>query len=139
MAAECGADGIVVSNHGGICCDSALAPIDALSPIVAAVGPRLTVLVDSGFRRGSDIVKALALGAKAVLIGRATLYGTAAAGEAGAARALEILRTEIDRMLAVLGCTGIHDLHRDHVVLPSDAEHAAPGADGLVSRTTART
>jgi isopentenyl diphosphate isomerase/L-lactate dehydrogenase-like FMN-dependent dehydrogenase len=135
MAAECGADGIVVSNHGGICCDSAVAPIDALSPVVAAVGARLTVLVDSGFRRGSDVVKALALGAKAVLIGRATLYGTAAAGEAGAARALEILRTEIDRMLAVLGCRSIHDLRRDHVILPSEAVYAASG-DGLVSRTT---
>ena len=136
-AAECGADGIVVSNHGGICCDGAIAPIDALPSIVATVGARLTVLVDSGFRRGSDIVKALALGAKAAMVGRATLYGTAAAGEAGAAHALEILRTEIDRMLAVLGCGSIHDLRRDHVILTSDADYAASSADGLVSRTKA--
>jgi (S)-mandelate dehydrogenase len=118
-AADCGADGIVVSNHGGICCDSAMAPIDALPAIAAAVGSRLTVLIDSGFRRGSDILKALALGAKAVLTGRATLYGTAAAGEAGASRALEILREEIHRTLAVVGCAGVADLTREHVILPS--------------------
>jgi isopentenyl diphosphate isomerase/L-lactate dehydrogenase-like FMN-dependent dehydrogenase len=120
MAADCGADGIVVSNHGGITCDSAIAPIDALAPIADEVGKRLTVLVDSGFRRGSDIVKALALGAQAVQIGRATLYGTATAGEAGASRAIDILRDEINRVLAVLGCARVNDLNRDHVILPSD-------------------
>ncbi len=125
-AADCGADGIVVSNHGGITCDSAMAPIDALAPIAEAVGKRLTVLVDSGFRRGSDIVKALALGAHAVQIGRATLYGTAAAGEAGATRAIEILRSEIHRLLAVLGCRSVAELNRDHVILPS--HHAAPAS-----------
>jgi isopentenyl diphosphate isomerase/L-lactate dehydrogenase-like FMN-dependent dehydrogenase len=123
-AADYGADGIVVSNHGGVVCDSALAPIDALEPIVGAVGSRLTVLVDSGYRRGSDIIKALALGAKGVLIGRATLYGAAAAGEAGADRAIDILRDEMQRTLAVLGCTRIGELRRDHVVLPSDQDAA---------------
>ncbi len=129
-AAERGADGIVVSNHGGVVCDSALAPIDALAEIALAVGSRLTVLVDSGYRRGSDIVKALALGAKAVLIGRATLYGAAAAGEAGAARAIEILRDEMDRTLGILGCSRIGDLERDHVIVPSDRERpvSAPGS-----------
>lgn len=75
-------------------------------------------MVDSGFRRGSDVVKALALGAKAVMIGRPTLYGTAAAGEMGAARAIDILRSEIDRTLAIVGCPEIAGLRREHVILP---------------------
>ena len=133
-AADCGADGVVVSNHGGISCDSAMAPIEALPPIVAAVGERLTVLIDSGFRRGSDIVKALALGAKAVQTGRATLYGTAVAGEAGATRAIEILREEIHRTLAVLGCSSIVDLGRDHVVLPSETPLPAD-ASAIIPKT----
>jgi isopentenyl diphosphate isomerase/L-lactate dehydrogenase-like FMN-dependent dehydrogenase len=102
--ADCGADGVVVSNHGGIANDASLAPIDALPAIASAVGKRLTVIVDSGFRRGSDVLKAMALGAHAVMLGRATLYGSAAAGEAGARRALEILHEEICRTMAVLGC-----------------------------------
>ena len=83
LAADCGADGVIVSNHGGRAVDSTRAPIEILPEVVDAVGNRITVLVDSGFRRGADVIKALALGAKAVLIGRATLYGTAVAGEAG--------------------------------------------------------
>lgn len=79
-------------------------------PLVDAVGHRVPVLVDSGYRRGSDIVKALALGAAAVLVGRATLYGTAAAGEAGATRAIDILREETDRVMALLGCRSIEEL-----------------------------
>jgi len=102
-AADCGADAVIVSNHGGRAVDSTPAPIDVLPGVVEAVGSRLSVLVDSGFRRGADVVKGLALGAQAVLIGRATLYGTAVAGEAGAARAIEIYRDEIDRMLALIG------------------------------------
>jgi (S)-mandelate dehydrogenase len=78
--------------------------------MVDRVGGRVPVLVDSGYRRGSDIVKALALGASAVLVGRATLYGTAAAGEAGATRAIDILRDEIGRVLALVGCRGIDEL-----------------------------
>jgi isopentenyl diphosphate isomerase/L-lactate dehydrogenase-like FMN-dependent dehydrogenase len=120
MAADCGADGVIVSNHGGIANDAALAPIDALPAIVAAAGDRLTVIVDSGFRRGSDVLKGLALGADAVIVGRATLYGVAAAGEAGASRALEILEAEIRRTMGVMGVTEIAALTRDHVVLPSD-------------------
>jgi L-lactate dehydrogenase (cytochrome)/(S)-mandelate dehydrogenase len=110
LAAECGADGVIVSNHGGRNFDSTMAPIEVLPEIVDAVGERLTVIVDSGFRRGSDVVKALALGAKAVLIGRPMLYGTAAGGEAGAARAIQIFREEIDRVLALLGCPGVEAL-----------------------------
>ena len=117
LAADCGADGIVVSNHGGRNLDSSMAPIEVLPEIVDAVGQRITVIVDSGFRRGSDVVKALALGAKAVLIGRPTLYGTAAGGEAGAARAIAIFREEIDRVLALLGCPGIAALNREYLML----------------------
>ncbi len=117
LAVECGADGVVVSNHGGRSLDCFQAPIDVLPQVVGAVGSRVPVLVDSGFRRGSDVVKALALGARAVLIGRATLYGVAAAGEAGADRALQLLRDEIDRTLGLIGCPdvgrlGPQQLHR---------------------------
>jgi len=125
LAADCGADGIVVSNHGGRNLDSSMAPIEVLPEIVDAVGKRITVIVDSGFRRGSDVVKALALGARAVLIGRPTLYGTAAGGEAGAARAIAIFREEIDRMLALLGCPGIAALNREYLV-PGDRNWTVP-------------
>jgi isopentenyl diphosphate isomerase/L-lactate dehydrogenase-like FMN-dependent dehydrogenase len=118
LAADCGADAVVLSNHGGILVDSAIAPIDVLPATLDAIGKRIPVLIDSGYRRGSDIVKALALGATAVLIGRATLYGTAAAGEAGAARAIAILREEIDRVLALIGCPGIAALDPEYVVPP---------------------
>lgn len=109
-ALELGADGIVLSNHGGRQLDGAVSPMEILPEVVAAVGDRLTVLIDSGFRRGADVAKALALGAKAVMIGRVTLYGVAAGGEAGATHALGILRTELDRVLALLGCTSVRDL-----------------------------
>lgn len=109
-AASLGCDGIVLTNHGGRQLDSCVAPIDMVAEIVSAVGKRMTVIVDSGFRRGADVVKALALGADAVMIGRATLYGLAAGGEAGVRRALEILTTEIDRVLGQLGCCSIEEL-----------------------------
>ena len=109
-AVDHGADGICASNHGGRNLDGIVSPLEVLPEIVDAVGKRATVFVDSGFRRGTDVVKALALGAHAVMIGRSTLYGVAAGGEAGAARALEIYREEISRVLALLGCCGIADL-----------------------------
>jgi len=118
LAADCGADGVIVSNHGGRAVDSTMAPIEMLPSVVEAAGKRLTVMVDSGFRRGSDVVKALALGAAAVLIGRATLYGVAVAGEAGAARAIEIYRDEIDRVLGLIGCPGVSALSRDYLIGP---------------------
>jgi isopentenyl diphosphate isomerase/L-lactate dehydrogenase-like FMN-dependent dehydrogenase len=118
LAADCGADGVIVSNHGGRAVDSTMAPIEVLPSVLEAAGKRLTVMVDSGFRRGADVVKALALGAAAVLIGRATLYGTAVAGEAGAARAIEIYRDEIDRVLALIGCPGVASLSRDYLTGP---------------------
>jgi|KBSMisStaDraftv2_1062788.scaffolds.fasta_scaffold18511_2 isopentenyl diphosphate isomerase/L-lactate dehydrogenase-like FMN-dependent dehydrogenase len=109
-AVDHGADGIDVSNHGGRNLDGIISPMEVLPEIVDAVAKRATVFIDSGFRRGSDVVKALALGARAVMVGRSTLYGVAAGGEAGAARALEIYREEINRVLALLGCCGIADL-----------------------------
>jgi (S)-mandelate dehydrogenase len=114
-AASVGCDGIVVTNHGGRQLDSCVAPIDVLPEIVAAVGGRLAVLLDSGVRRGTDIAKALALGAQAVMIGRPTLYGLAAGGEAGVERALSILTTEFDRVLGQLGCNSVADLTPQHV------------------------
>lgn len=109
-AAELGCDGIVLTNHGGRQLDSCVAPIEVLPEIAAAVGQRMTIIVDSGFRRGADIVKALALGANAVMIARATLYGLIAGGEAGAERALQILTSETDRVLGQLGCRSLSDL-----------------------------
>lgn len=110
MAADCGADGVVVSNHGGRNLDTAISPIEVLPEVVDAVGKRMAVLVDSGFRRGTDVVKALALGAHAVQIGRSTLYGIAAGGQPGAQRALGIFREEIDRVMALIGCRSVAEL-----------------------------
>jgi (S)-mandelate dehydrogenase len=119
MAVQHGADGIVVSNHGGRALDSAVSTIDVLPAVVDEVGNRTTVLFDSGIRRGSDIVKAVALGAKAVLVGRATLYGTAVAGEEGAAKALEMLRSEFEKNMAYIGCRNVTELGRDIFVSPT--------------------
>ena len=109
-AVDAGADGVVVSNHGGRAFDSAIATIDMLPEIVEAVGDRCTVILDSGIRRGSDIVKALALGAKMVLVGRATLYGTACGGQAGAARAIKILSDEMERTFGYVGARRVSEI-----------------------------
>jgi (S)-mandelate dehydrogenase len=106
-AADAGADGIVVSNHGARQLDGAVSAIDVLPEIKKAVGGRLCVMIDGGFRRGTDVVKAVALGADLVLLGRATLYGLAAGGEAGAKRALDILAEEIERTIGLLGATSL--------------------------------
>ena len=124
LAAQHGADGIIVSNHGGRQLDGVPAAIEALPPIVAAVGERLPVMVDGGFRRGADVVKALALGADLVFLGRAAMYGAAAGGEKGVRRALQLLRGEVDRVLALLGCTSIEELGPQHVRTPP--RQAAP-------------
>jgi isopentenyl diphosphate isomerase/L-lactate dehydrogenase-like FMN-dependent dehydrogenase len=115
-ALEYGLDGIVVSNHGGRQLDAAPATIEALPDIVAAVAGRVPVLIDGGFRRGTDVVKALALGANAVLLGRATLYGLAAAGEAGALQVLDQLKSEIERTLILMGASGVRDLDTARVM-----------------------
>ncbi|HEX5459048.1 MAG TPA: alpha-hydroxy acid oxidase [Steroidobacteraceae bacterium] len=109
-AIDTGCEGIVLTNHGGRQLDHCVAPIEVLGEIAAAAGNRLTIVVDSGFRRGSDIAKALALGAHAVMIGRATLYGLAADGERGVRRALDMLAVELDRVLGQLGCRSVAEL-----------------------------
>ena len=120
-AAALGCDGIVLTNHGGRQLDACVAPIEVLPAIARAVGQRLTVLIDSGYRRGSDVLKALALGAQAVMIGRATLYGLAAGGEPGVRRALEILTSEIDRTLGHLGCRSPAELDPSFIYGAGDA------------------
>ena len=114
-AAEHGAQGVIVSNHGGRQLDTAPAALDVLEPIVQAVGERLTVLADGGVRRGTDVLKALALGAKAVLVGRPVLWGLAVGGEAGARRVLELLRNELDVAMALAGCRTVGEIDRDLV------------------------
>jgi 4-hydroxymandelate oxidase len=115
LAAEHGARGIVVSNHGGRQLDTALSAVDALDGVLDSVGDRLDVLVDGGVRRGTDVLKALALGARAVLVGRPVLWGLAVGGAAGAQRVLEILLDEFDRALALTGCPRAADLNRSFV------------------------
>jgi (S)-mandelate dehydrogenase len=109
-AADLGADAVAISNHGGRQLDWAVSPLDVLPAAREAVGRRLTILVDGGIRRGTDVIKALALGADAVFAGRAVLYGLAAAGRAGAERALEILRDELERDLGLIGAGSVQDL-----------------------------
>jgi isopentenyl diphosphate isomerase/L-lactate dehydrogenase-like FMN-dependent dehydrogenase len=110
-----GAAAVVVSNHGGRQLDGVQATLRALPEIVSAVNGQIEVLMDGGIRRGADIVKALCLGARAVLCGRAYAYGLAAAGEAGVARALEILRTDLERTLRLLGCPSVAALDRSYI------------------------
>jgi 4-hydroxymandelate oxidase len=112
-AVEHGAAGIVVSNHGGRQLDSAIAGLRALPEVVEAVGDRTLVMVDGGIRRGTDVVKALALGARAVMVGRPVLWGLAADGEAGARRVLELLSKELDLAMALCGTPRLSDLTRD--------------------------
>ena len=106
-----GADAIIVSNHGGRQLDGAISAINALPEVVAAVGDRAEVILDGGIRRGSDVIKALCLGARACMIGRAWLYGLASGGAAGVARSLDILTKEIDLALALLGRSRLDELH----------------------------
>jgi 4-hydroxymandelate oxidase len=115
LAAEHGARGVIVSNHGGRQLDTAMSAIDALGPVLDAVGDRLDVLIDGGVRRGTDVVKALALGARAVLVGRPVLWGLAVGGADGAQRVLEILLDEFDRALALTGCPRASELDRSFV------------------------
>jgi isopentenyl diphosphate isomerase/L-lactate dehydrogenase-like FMN-dependent dehydrogenase len=114
-----GAAAIVVSNHGGRQLDCVPSSLRVLPEIAKAVGQQTEILMDGGIRRGSDIIKALCLGARAVLCGRAYAYGLAAAGEAGVNRAIEILRTDLDRTMRLLGCPSVADLDRSYVNVPS--------------------
>jgi len=113
-----GADALVVSNHGGRQLDGVAATLQVLPEVVAAAGKRIEVLMDGGIRRGSDIVKAMCLGARAVLIGRAYAYGLGAAGGPGVTRAIEILRSDLIRTLKLLGCRSVADLDRSFVDIP---------------------
>jgi L-lactate dehydrogenase (cytochrome) len=115
-----GAAAVVVSNHGGRQLDTVFPTIRALPEIVAAVNGQVEVLMDGGVRRGSDIVKALCLGARAVLVGRAYAYGLTAAGHAGVTRAIQILRADLERTLRLLGCPCVSDLNESYIEFPSE-------------------
>jgi heme/flavin dehydrogenase (mycofactocin system) len=121
-AVDAGVSAISVSNHGGNNLDGTPATIRALPSIADEVGSQVEVLLDGGIRRGSDVVKALALGAKAVLIGRAYLWGLAAGGQAGVENVLDVLRNGIDSTLLALGKRSVHDLTRDDVIVPAGFE-----------------
>jgi len=117
-AVDEGVDAIVISNHGGNVLDGSVPTLPVLPEIVDAVGDEIEVLIDSGVRRGVDVVKALALGAKAVLLGRAYVYALLAAGEPGVSHMLELFRQQIDEALAFLGAKSVHDLDPSHLELP---------------------
>lgn len=121
-----GASAVVVSNHGGRQLDSVSPTIRALPEIVAAVGQQIEVLMDGGVRRGSDIVKALCLGARAVLVGRAYAYGLAAAGHPGVACAIQILRNDVDRTMRLLGCHSVSDLDASYITYPTEWRNSFP-------------
>jgi L-lactate dehydrogenase (cytochrome)/glycolate oxidase len=118
-AVDAGVTAISVSNHGGNNLDGTPAAIRALPPVAEAIGGQIEVVLDGGIRRGSDVVKALALGARAVMIGRAYLWGLAANGQAGVENVLDILRTGVDSALLALGCASVHDLTPDDLVIPA--------------------
>jgi (S)-mandelate dehydrogenase len=132
-----GADGVILSNHGGRQLDAAVSPLDVLAEIRARISA--PILIDSGYRRGTDIVKALALGANAVLLGRATLYGLAAAGEAGVDHVLRLLKDEVDRTLAQIGCPSISQLSPDYVMadgsMPATSPRRSVGMDQVERQT----
>lgn len=116
QARNLGADGVVLSNHGGRQLDGVVSAMRVLEAVVAAVGPAFPVLIDGGFRRGSDVLKAIALGARMVLVGRPFNYAAAVAGEAGVQHAIGLLRDEVDRNLAMLGAIACTDLGPGHIV-----------------------
>jgi isopentenyl diphosphate isomerase/L-lactate dehydrogenase-like FMN-dependent dehydrogenase len=117
-AIDSGADAIIVSNHGGRQLDSLPGALRSLVEVVDAVGAEVEVLVDGGFRRGADVVKAVALGARAVMVGRPWAYGLAAAGQPGVERVLALFREDLDRTLRLLGCASVAELNRSHVRVP---------------------
>ena len=133
-AVDVGASAIVVSNHGGRMLDGSVATLPALGEVVEAAGDQAEILLDGGVRRGSDVVKALCLGARAVLVGRASLYGLAAGGQAGVRRALTLIRNDVARCMAFLGCQTLDDLNPSLLQMPSGwpsppsrpRQHASP-------------
>jgi L-lactate dehydrogenase (cytochrome)/(S)-mandelate dehydrogenase len=133
-AADLGVDAVIVSNHGGKSFDALPSPVDTLPAVKAALAGRIPVMMDSGIRRGADIVTALCLGADFVFVGRSTLYGVAAAGEAGAARAITILRDEIDLTLAMIGCGAVDALGPSFLFRPLHPDIAAADPERAFSR-----
>jgi (S)-mandelate dehydrogenase len=124
LAAAAGVDGIILSNHGGRHLDTCISPMEILPEVVDRIGDRISVIIDSGFRRGSDVVKAMALGAHAVMIGRAALYGLVAGGEAGVSHSIRLLNEEITRVLGMIGCPSLGALDRSYLTSnPSYAGH----------------
>jgi len=117
---DVGAKALVVSNHGGRQLDNVAPTLRILPEVVASVGDHIEVLLDGGIRRGSDIVKALCLGARAVMVGRAYAYGLGAAGGAGVARAIEILRADLIRTLKLLGCPSVAELDQSYIDVAAD-------------------
>ena len=135
-AVDAGVSAISVSNHGGNNLDGTPASIRALPPIAEAVGDDIEVLLDGGIRRGSDVVKAVALGARAVMIGRAYLWGLAANGQAGVENVLDVLRGGIDSALMGLGRASVHDLGAEDVLVPPGFVRALgcyPGGSDLLT------
>jgi (S)-mandelate dehydrogenase len=141
-AAQIGVDGIMVSNHGGRQLDQAPAPLEMLPAICAAVGDKVTVMLDSGVRRGADILTALCLGARFVFVGRATLYGASAGGLPGAHKAIDILRKEIDLVMGQIGCPSLEGLGPGFLLQPPaplvrTEMHAEPEGAGELERRLA--
>lgn len=130
MAINAGADGIVVSNHGGRQLDGALSTLDALPDVVAAVNGRIPVHIDGGIRRGNDIFKALALGADHCWVGRIAVWGLAYKGQEGVSIALNILHDEFRLVMALMGCTSVKDIKPEHL--------ARMSADGTFQKITRR-
>lgn len=127
-----GADAIVISNHGGNVLDGSVSTLPVLTEIVEAVGDKIEVLIDSGVRRGTDVLKAVALGAKAVLLGRAYLYPLLAAGEQGVSHILNLFHQQIEEGLAFLGAQSLHDLDASFVELPADWRQPAMKEETLI-------
>jgi len=119
-AIDAGAAGVVISNHGGRQLDGVSATLRVLPEVVRAVNGQIEVLMDGGVRRGGDIVKALCLGARAILVGRAYAYGLAAAGAAGVNRAVAILRADLERTMKLLGCASLSELNESYIGIPRD-------------------
>ena len=128
-AVDAGADGVVISNHGGRQLDCVYPTLRLLPEVVAAVNGQCEILLDGGIRRGTDIAKALAMGARAVLIGRAYAYGLGAGGQAGVARAIQILRADLIRALKLLGCPSVAELDESYVTYPAEWRGQAASAD----------
>ncbi len=120
IAAKTGADALVVSNHGGRQLDGAPSSISALPPVVDAVGAEIEVMFDGGIRSGQDVARALAFGARSCMSGRAYIYGLGAAGQAGVARAIEIITNELDVTMALMGVTTVADIDRRVIVADDD-------------------